>query len=87
MGTEAERILERHQRASFTGPFVVGHEGHHEHLRGRDMECSCGQFLGTACGGIGEGDLVPYCEICGEPGVATLVDRQEDGQVTVSWAE
>ena len=48
------------------------HDGHHTHLRGSCVECSCGEFFGVTCVVIDPAfDYATLrCGVCGEPGVA-----------------
>lgn len=47
------------------------HAGHHGHLAGTAVYCSCGQLLGVTCVAF-DGDYVPdreRCHVCGQAGV------------------
>jgi len=57
------------------------HRGHHGHLRGTAVECSCGEFQGLACVAFPrldtEEERAAYraslvCRICGERDVVAL---------------
>jgi hypothetical protein len=78
MGTWEERMSgrarERMAREARAERENDPHAGHHSHLRGTMVECSCGEFGGVTCVAFGE-DYDPAklsCRICGEPGVVTL---------------
>jgi hypothetical protein len=49
------------------------HFGHHSHLRGAMVECSCGLQHGITSVAINFDDpQCPWCSICGEVGVCAL---------------
>lgn len=52
----------------------AGHEGHHTHLSGTCVYCSCGEFQGVTCVAFIPGDDPREwsCDVCGARGVARL---------------
>lgn len=66
---------------------LSGHSGHHLHLRGAVVECSCGKALGDA-GGVtmASGDVA--CDACGAAGVARIRNAEPGSSaITLQWAE
>lgn len=69
--TEARNIIAEAEQIALedaTDP----HKGHHHHLRGTAVECSCGEFFGVTCVVLppeGFDYSSVHCEECGEPGV------------------
>lgn len=51
--------------------------GHHSHLRGSNVECSCGAWLGMASTVTGLDPEQLSCETCGEVGVVRLPWRRD----------
>lgn len=48
------------------------HAGHHQHLEGTGVICSCGEFIGVTCVIIPDDfdETAISCSICGQVGVA-----------------
>lgn len=54
------------------------HDGHHEHLIGAAVVCSCGKFRGITCVAFVEQDTPPwYCQKCGKQYAAYIRDVSE----------
>jgi hypothetical protein len=70
----AQRAAAREQgrdRVAAQPPESDPHAGHHLHLSGPSIICSCGEFQGLICVALTE-DYNPdalRCSICGAPGV------------------
>ena len=74
---ESRRAQEAAREAA-EHPLVKGHEGHHFHLAGTAVYCSCGEYRGVTSVAFEEGydESKLSCEVCGAPGVALIGSRR-----------
>lgn len=79
----AARAARRAAEREFRGPDVdddgvdrapAAHQGHHFHLRGTGVKCTCGADFGVTCVAFSD-DWHPdddVCSVCGERGVVFM---------------
>lgn len=74
-----QRMAQRaRERTAKQPPEPDPHAGHHLHLAGTSVYCSCGEFLGTITVVFDESAPPPRCRICGKHGVVAVGEQWLD---------